>query len=90
MARGKIQAPPSPGTRPSLMKLDANFAPKPLQLTFRYRWLTTLPEDYSGERHIAVVTKPPADSEEPWEFQARPGPGPTEPLENSFTVYLAR
>ena len=75
---------------PRLKKLDASFAPNQPPPTFRYGWLTTLPEEYTGERHIAVVTKPLADSEEPWEFEERPGPGPSEPVENSFIVNLTR
>jgi hypothetical protein len=76
--------------RSRLKKLDASFAPNQPPPMFRYGWLTTLPEEYAGERHIAVVTKPPADSEVPWEFEERPGRGPLEPWENSFTVYLTR
>jgi hypothetical protein len=73
-----------------LKRLDASFAPNQPPPTFRYGWLTTLPGEYAGERHIAVVTKPLADWEEPWEFEERPSPGPREPLENSFIVYLTR
>jgi hypothetical protein len=36
------------------------------------------------------VTKPPADSEKPWEFEERPGRGPRETAKNTFIVYLAR
>ena len=75
-----------------LKKLDARFVPNQPPPTFRYGWLTTLPEEYASERHIVVVSQPPANSlaEEPWEFEERPGRGPTRPLENSFTVYLTR
>ena len=73
-----------------LKKLDACFAPNQPPPTFRCGWLTTLPEEYAGERHIAVVTKPPADSEVPWEFEERPGRDSDEPLDNSFIVYLTR
>jgi hypothetical protein len=73
-----------------LKKLNACFAPNQPPPAFRYGWLTTLPDDYSGERHIAVVTKPPADSEEPWEFEERLGRGPDEDGNNTFTVFLTR
>ena len=73
-----------------LKRLDPCFAPNQPPPTFRCGWLRTLPEEYTGERHIAVVTKSPADSEEPWEFEERPGPGPAEPFESSFTVFLTR
>jgi hypothetical protein len=73
-----------------LKKLDARFVPNQPPPTFRWGWLTTLPAEYTGERHVALVTKPPADSEEPWEFEEQPGRGPAEPWENSFTVYLTR
>ena len=75
-----------------LKRLDATFVPNRPPPTFRCGWLTTLPEDFTGERHIAFGTRPPdnAPPGEPWEFEERPGPGPLEPVENSFTVYLTR
>ena len=75
-----------------LKKLDARFAPNRPMPTFRYGWLTTLPEDFTGERHVAVVTKPPANSVpgEPWQFEERQGPGPDEDWNNTFTVFLTR
>jgi hypothetical protein len=74
-----------------LKKLDATFVPNKPAPTFRCGWLTTLPEDFTGERHIVVVSRPPDNSpEEPWEFAEQAGRGPTEPWENSFTVYLTR
>ena len=75
-----------------LKKLDATFVPDRPPPTFRCGWLTTRPEEFTGERHVAVIARPPENSppEEPWEFEERPGRGPTEPLDNSFTVYLTR
>jgi hypothetical protein len=74
-----------------LKRLDACFAPNQPPPTFRCGWLTKLPVEYTGERHVAVVSRPPADlAEGLWEFEERRGPGPMEPLENSFIVYLTR
>jgi hypothetical protein len=47
---------------------------------FRYGWLKTLPKDYAGERHVAIVNrKPTASPNFEWcEFEERPGPPPSD------------
>ena len=46
--------------------------------SFRYGYLTPLPEDYVGERHIVRVDEAPAEGVDPsWcRFEERPGPEP--------------
>ena len=77
--------------RARLKKLDAAFAlslPKPV---FRCGWIERLPKDFSGERHVAGVSRPPDKSppREPWEFEERPGRGPVGGW-RGFTVFLTR
>ena len=45
---------------------------------FRYGYLTPLPEDYVGERHVVRVDEAPAEGADPrWcRFEERPGPEP--------------
>ena len=77
--------------RARLKKLDAAFAPSLPRPAFRCGWLKPFPMEFTGERHVAVVSRPLADlTEGLWEFAERPGRGPAKPLQNSFIVYLAR
>ena len=46
--------------------------------TVCYGWLTHLPEDFTGERHVVTVKRKPTSSPHAlWcEFEERPGPAP--------------
>jgi hypothetical protein len=58
---------------------------------FRAGCLTPLPEDYTGERHIAVTREPTGSPGEEWfEFEERPGPAPPGSEEGGFTVCWPR
>ena len=56
---------------------------------FRYGWLSQLPKDFKGERHVVSIKTTPTNSPKiEWcEFEERPGPAPPRG-EHSFTVYL--
>jgi hypothetical protein len=62
-----------------LEKLEAITAAIRLPL-FRYGYLTPLPKDYVGERHVVRVEQTPAEGADPrWcKFEERPGPEPPE------------
>ena len=70
-----------------LKKLDGRFAPNRPLPEFRCGFLKTLPPEFEGERHIVTVASPAG---EPWEFEERPGRGPTQAWDGNFTVYLTR
>ena len=57
-----------------------------------YGWLTHLPEDFIGERHIVTVKREPTGSPRvEWcHFEERPGPAPPGSDEGNFTIYLTR
>jgi hypothetical protein len=57
-----------------------------------YGWLTHLPEDFTGERHVVTVKREPTGSPHVlWcEFEERPGPAPRGSDDGSFTIYLTR
>ena len=50
----------------------------PRRLRIQYGYLKTLPDDYSGPRHVATVRQlPPGPASEDWfEWEERPGPEP--------------
>ena len=60
-----------------LEKLEAITSPARGPI-FRHGYLTPLPEDYVGERHIVRVDEAPAEGTDPtWcRFEERPGPAP--------------
>ena len=61
--------------------------------TFRSGYLTSLPEDYTGERHVvAIKSEPVAGSpgHEWCEFEERSGPEPPGSNRGGFTVYCTR
>lgn len=74
--------------RARLETLEARMQPKVMPL-FRYGWLTPLPADYRGERHVVVVKREPTDSPNiEWcQFEERPGPAPPETGSKNFEVY---
>jgi hypothetical protein len=74
-----------------LERLEAR-AESAAPLTFRYGWLTPLPADFTGERHVVIVKCEPTNSPNiEWcEFEERPGAAATEGSDDSLTVYLTR
>ena len=61
-----------------LERLEAILAPKQVPMLC-YGWLTTLPADYVGERHIVIVKQEPTGSPhfQWYEWEERPGPAPS-------------
>ena len=61
-------------------------------LYFRYGFVSPLPAEYTGERHIVIVSRQPTDRPfvELCEFEERPGPDPAEAQANSFVLLLTR
>ena len=59
---------------------------------FRYGFVSPLPAEYTGERHIEIVSRQPTDRPfvELCEFEERPGPAPAGKEDNSFLVLCTR
>jgi hypothetical protein len=57
---------------------------------FRYGWLHALPDDYAGERHVAIVSREPTmtPNVEWCVFEERPGKGPGIDDSEGMTVFL--
>jgi hypothetical protein len=74
-----------------LERLEARAEPA-APLTFRYGWLTPLPANFSGERHVVIVKREPTKSPNiEWcEFEERAGAAPAVGADDSFTVYLTK
>jgi hypothetical protein len=73
-------------------RLEARVPAKPPG-TFRSGFVTCLPEDYVGERHMVVVTREPVEGSpghELCEFEERPGPAPPGTEEGGFVVCWER
>ena len=77
--------------RSRLERLEVRVEPKKPQL-FRSGYLKTLPADYVGERHVAVVKREPgrASGNFEWcEFEERPGPAPVDAQEeDAITICI--
>src|ERR1700693_4675087 len=76
--------------RSRLERLEVVVAPKKPQ-RFRSGVLKTLPKDYVGERHVAIVKREPAGApgNECCEFEERPGPAPVDAQEEDCTtIYI--
>jgi hypothetical protein len=61
-------------------------------LLFRSGYLKTLPTDYVGPSHVAIVKREPTDTSgtfERCEFEERPGQAPPGSEDPCFTVYLS-
>ena len=58
--------------------------------SFRYGWLHALPDDFRGERHIAVVSREPTrtPNAEWCVFEERRGIGPALDHSEGMTVFL--
>ena len=74
-----------------LERLEAR-AESDATLTLRYGWLTPLPADFTGERHVVITKREPTNSPNAeWcEFEERPGAAATEGNDDGLTVYLTR
>jgi hypothetical protein len=72
-----------------LQRLEAE-RPSGQPALFRYGWLKPMPNDYAGERHVAIVKREPtrAPGVEWCEFEERPGTSPASLEDRDFTVYL--
>jgi hypothetical protein len=58
---------------------------------FRSGYLTVLPEEYTGERHVIIVRSESKGLHEEWcEFEERPGPAPPGSNDGGFRVYCTR
>jgi hypothetical protein len=77
--------------RSRLERLEVVVAPKKPQ-RFRSGVLKTLPKEYVGERHVAIVKREPsgATGHDEWcEFEERPGPAPPDAQEEECTtIYI--
>ena len=73
-----------------LSLLEAKLAPITNPITYRYGWLTPLPKDFVGERHVVAVNVTPTSLPHfKWcEFEERPGPAPRTEDDPSFVVCL--
>ncbi len=58
---------------------------------FRYGWLHALPDNFTGERHVAIVSQEPTRTPNvAWcVFEERPGWGPALDNSKGMTVFLA-
>ena len=53
----------------------------------RYGYLTPLPDDYTGDRHVVIVSRTTQSDGTEWcEFEERPGPAPVQEEDCAFTV----
>jgi hypothetical protein len=80
-----------PSFRSRMKRLEARTkASEPLML--RTGFLTQLPEDFTGERHVVVLKREPAGSpHQEWcDFEERPGPAPPGSDDGGLTIYLTR
>jgi hypothetical protein len=58
---------------------------------FRSGYLTRLPEEYTGERHVIIVRSEPDGLHGEWcEFEERPGPAPPGSHDGGFRVYCTK
>jgi hypothetical protein len=59
-----------------LARLEANAHPVPTLV--QWGWITALPKDYVGERHVVIVKRERTSSDRfEWcQFEERPGPAP--------------
>ena len=57
----------------------------------RSGYLTRMPEDFLGERHIAIVKSEPKGLHEEWcEFEERAGPAPPGSDDGGLRIYCTR
>lgn len=73
-----------------LSLLEAKLAPMTNPVMYHYGWLSPLPKDFVGERHVVTVKESPTSLPHfKWcEFEERPGPAPEVEHDPSFVVYL--
>jgi hypothetical protein len=70
-------------------RLEAILPPL-LEPSCRIGFIRKLPEDYIGERHVAIVKHGECDKygREPCEFEERPGPAPRGPRDRVHWLYF--
>ena len=73
-----------------LKRLEALTPPVPTLV--QYGWITRLPKDYIGERHVVIVKRERtgSDNMEWCRFEERPGPAPESSDDPNFQVHLTR
>lgn len=74
-----------------ITRLEASRTIGPIPV-FRSGWLTPLPADFEGERHVALVSRQPGRNPlvEWCEFEERPGTAPSDERVAGPLVYLRR
>ena len=72
-----------------LKRLEATTAGR--TIVYRYGCLKALPNDFVGERHVAIVKQQSTGSpySEWYDFEERPGPAPLNSVDGSVRIYLA-
>jgi len=69
-----------------LERLESRVTP-PRVPPLRYGYLTSLPDDYTGDRHVVIVSRTTqSNGTELCEFEERPGPAPAQKEDRAFTV----
>ena len=73
-----------------IRRLEAASSVSTAPAKFRYGWLTPLPGDFAGERHIVATSIQPTTSQNiEWcQFEERPGRAPATGGVDAFSVYL--
>jgi hypothetical protein len=73
-----------------LKRLEATTPPVPTLV--QCGWVTPLPKDYVGERHVVIVKRERtgSDNAEWCQFEERPGPAPESSNGPNFQVHLTR
>ena len=72
-----------------LEKLEKKRAPEPV-IAYRIGLLKTLPKDFIGERHVAMVKRGDVRDNVEWcEFEERPGPAPVNQDDGIPTICLS-
>jgi hypothetical protein len=71
-----------------LKRLEAITPPVPILV--QYGWVTRLPKDYVGERHVVIVKREPSGSGNlEWcQFEERRGPARAASASANFQVHL--
>jgi hypothetical protein len=53
----------------------------------RYGYVTPLPDDYIGDRHVVILSRTTESTGAEWcEFEERPGPAPAQQEDRAFSV----
>ena len=73
-----------------LVKLEASMAPR-RSLMYRYGYLTKLPAEYTGEKHVVITSRiVEGPGREHCEFEERRGPAPFSDDDGGLTICFER